>query len=159
MPRAQIATHQATYTLDQLHAELTGKLQANKTEGVRLVQSIAHVEAVLKLLDPSYSLRGISVRRRKPNPWFKRGTVWRSALDVLRQAEGPLTAAEITARMLAAKGVQETAPQAARDLEGAVRAALKNHAGKRVEAVNGTMPVRWGLSAIDCPTSALVRQI
>ena len=141
MPRAQIATHQATLTLDQLHAELTGKVQANRSEGVRLAQSIRHVEAVLKLLDPSYSLRGISVRRRKPNPWFKRGTVWRSALDVLREAEGPLTAAEITARMLAAKGLSEPDPKAVRDLEGAVRAALRLHDGQSVAGEGA--PTGW----------------
>ena len=43
-----------------------------------------HVEAVIKMLDPGYSLRAISVKRRQPNPWFKRGTVYRRAVDVLR---------------------------------------------------------------------------
>ena len=43
-----------------------------------------HVEAVIKMLDPGYSLRVISVKRRQPNPWFKRGTVYRRAVDVLR---------------------------------------------------------------------------
>jgi hypothetical protein len=32
MPRAQIATHQAKYTLEQLHAELAGKILDNKTK-------------------------------------------------------------------------------------------------------------------------------
>src|SRR5262245_15408495 len=84
MPHAKIATKQAKFTLEQLHAELGGKILDNKAEHSRLSESMKHVEAVLKLLDPSYSVRGISVRRRKPNPWFKRGTVFRSALDVLR---------------------------------------------------------------------------
>ena len=69
------------------------------------------------------------------------GTVWRSALDVLRQAEAPLSAAEITARMLAAKGVQHPDMKAVRELEGAVRAALRLHDGSTVSS--GGFPVRW----------------
>jgi hypothetical protein len=151
MPRAEIATKQAKFTLEQLHAELSGKAQANKAEAKRLVLAMKQVEAVLKLLDPAYSCRGISVRRRRPNPWFKRGTVWRSVLDVLRAAEGSLTAREITDRMLATKEVQEPAPKAVRDLIGAVQASLRNHDGKDITAIGEGSPVRWQLFPIDVP--------
>jgi hypothetical protein len=64
------------------------------------------------MLEPGYSVRGISVRRRKPNPWFRRGTVYiREALDVLRAAGQPMTAREIAAAMLAAKDVEAAGPQ------------------------------------------------
>lgn len=145
MPRAQIATHQAKFTLEQLHAELAGKILDNRAEAERLRLSMIHVEAVLKLLDPTFEVRRIAVRRRKPNPWFRRGTVWRAVMDVLREAQGPLTAAEIVARMLAAKGVTEADPKAVRELEGAVRAALQ----KRIEmgvSSDGGHPVRWTLA-------------
>ena len=51
------------------------------------------------MLDPGYSLRAISVKRRQPNPWFKRGTVYRRAVDVLRTATEPMTAREIAERV------------------------------------------------------------
>jgi len=51
------------------------------------------------MLDPSYSLRAISVKRRQSNPWFKRGTVYRRAVDALRTATEPLTAREIAERV------------------------------------------------------------
>jgi hypothetical protein len=92
MPHAKIAAKQATYTLEKLHAELAGKILDNKKEARRLAEAMKHVEAVLKLLVPGYDVRPIAVRRRKLNPWFKRGTVLRNALDVLRNAERPLTA-------------------------------------------------------------------
>jgi hypothetical protein len=66
-------------------------------EAKRLAQAMMHVEAVLKMLEPGYDVRPIAVRRRRPNKWFKRGTVFRHALDVLRAAEGPLTTREINA--------------------------------------------------------------
>jgi hypothetical protein len=81
-------------TLERLHAELGGQILENKDEAQRLAGQMRHVEAVIKVLDPGYSLRAISVKRRQPNPWFKRGTVYRRAVDVLRRAPEPLTARE-----------------------------------------------------------------
>ena len=63
----------AIQTLERLHAELGGKILENKQEHENLAGQMRHVEAVIKMLDPSYSLRAISVKRRQPNPWFKRG--------------------------------------------------------------------------------------
>jgi hypothetical protein len=146
MPRAEIATTQAKHTLEQLHAELGGKILDNKTEADRLRAAMVNVEAVLKLLDPEHNLRVIAVRRRKPNPWFKRGTIWRAILDTLREAETPLTAAEITGRMLAAKDVQVPARKAKRDLEGAIRASLKSHENKGVCVSGDSDPAQWTTS-------------
>ena len=145
MPHAKIAKKQATFTLEQLHAELAGKIIDNKKEGHRLVAAMKHVEAVLKLLQPGYDVRPIAVRRRKLNPWFRRGTVLRASLDVLRKAEGPLTTREITERMLTAKGVTDAKPKAIRDLISGVLASLRNYEGKGVVAVGEGMPVRWSI--------------
>jgi hypothetical protein len=90
----------AIQTLERLHAELGGKILENKQEHENLAGQMRHVEAVIKMLDPSYSLRAISVKRRQPNPWFKRGTVYRRAVDVLRTATEPLTAREIAERVV-----------------------------------------------------------
>jgi hypothetical protein len=60
-------------TLERLHAELGGKILENKQEHTNLAEQMRHVEAVIKMLDPGYGLRAISVKRRQPNPWFKRG--------------------------------------------------------------------------------------
>jgi hypothetical protein len=46
-------------------------------------------------------------RRNKSNPWFKRGTLYRKALDVLRTATGPMTGADIARAVLAANNVTD----------------------------------------------------
>jgi hypothetical protein len=143
MPYAKILAKQATYTLEKLHAELAGKILDNKREARRLRDAMKHVEAVLKLLVPGYDVRPIAVRRKRLNPWFKRGTVLRAALDVLRKAEGPLTTREIAERMLATKGVTDAKPKAVRDLICGVLSSLRNYEGKSVVAVGEGMPVRW----------------
>jgi hypothetical protein len=45
------------------------------------------VEAVVKMLQPGFNVASTAAKRRnKSNPWFKRGTLFRSAVDVLRRA-------------------------------------------------------------------------
>jgi hypothetical protein len=105
------------------------------------------VEAVIKMLDPGYSLRAISVKRRKANPWFKRGTVYRRAADALRTATEPLTAREIAERVLAAANVERPDKAALADLTGSILASLRNHYGKGVQRTNEGSPARWRLAA------------
>lgn len=144
MSTAKIATHQARYTLEKLHAELAGKILDNKAEAKRLADAMRHVEAVLKLLIPGYDVRPIAVRRRKGNPWFRRGTMLRAALDVLRAAERPLTTREVTLRMLAAKGAENATPKQVRDLIGGVASSLENYKGKAVVQVRRN-PATWAI--------------
>src|ERR1700680_513106 len=74
MPRAEIATKQAVYTLGLLHAELAGKLLANKRDAIRPRTAMMQVEAVVKMLKPGFNVASIAAKRRnKSNPWFKRG--------------------------------------------------------------------------------------
>ncbi len=143
---AKIATKRATFTLEQLHAELAGKLLENKREGKRLTQAMRHVEAVLKLLQPGYNLAPIAVRRRKSNPWFKRGTVLRHVLGVLREAEAPLTPREITERMVKAHGVVDANSAEVAKLAKSVLSALQCHKGKSLVVVGEERPMRWSVT-------------
>ena len=145
MPVAKIATKQAKYALEKLHAELGGKIKDNRREAVRLGKCMRHVEAVLKMLEPGCSVRGISVRRRKPNPWFRRGTVYREALNVLRAAKGPMTGREIAEAMLAAKGITALPRRTVSNLGKSVLSSFQNHKGRAVVAVGEGTPSRWQL--------------
>jgi hypothetical protein len=89
-------------------------------------------------------LRAIAVKRRQPNPWFKRGTVYRRAVHVLRTNGEPLIAREIAERMSAAANVGNLKPEAVRDLTGSILASMRNHNGKGVRRV-GASPARWQL--------------
>jgi hypothetical protein len=134
----------AMQTLERLHAELGGQMLENKDEAQRLARQMLHVEAVIKMLDQTYKLRRISVKRR-PNPWFKRGTVYRRAVDVLRTATEPLTAREIAERVLTAAKVDNPNKAAVADLTGTVLASLRNRDGKGVQRTNEGSPAKWRL--------------
>jgi hypothetical protein len=145
MPVAAIATTQAVFALEKLHAELGGKIKDNKREAKHLAKCMKHVEAVLKMLEPGYSVRSISVRRRVPNPWFRRGTVYRAALDVLRAAPSPMTATEVAEAMLAAKGITDAPARKVSNLGQGVMASFRNHKDSTVVTVGEGTPARWTL--------------
>ena len=80
---------------------------------------------MVKMLEPGFNVASIAAKRRnKSNPWFKRGTLFRSAVDVLRRAEAPMTAREIADALVADKAPQATRKQAI-DLQAAILAALR----------------------------------
>ena len=137
----------AMQTLERLHSELGGQILENKEEAQRLAGQMLHVEAVIKMLDPTYNLRRISLKRRKPNPWFKRGTVYRRAVDALRTASEPMTAREIAERVLEVANIKRPDKAALADLIGTVLASLRNLAGKGVQRVNEGSPAKWRLAS------------
>jgi hypothetical protein len=74
---------------------------------------------------------------------FKRGTLFRHALDVLRPAEGPLTTREVVLAMLRANGVAEPSAKQLSDLYGGVQSSLRSGNGKCVARVGEGARMRW----------------
>ena len=133
----------ALYALIRLHAEHAYRIKANRDEADRLREDMLHIEAVLKLLEPGFSVRRIAAKRKNSqNPLFKRGTTFRAVLDVLREASTPMTAQEIVTALFTSKDVGEPSSQQRDRLYGAVNASLENNLGKTVTADDGR-PRRW----------------
>jgi len=146
MPHGKILPYHAIKTLAQLHAELGGKIEGNRKSGDKLRMQMMQVEAVIKMLRPDFPINRIAPKRRNTgNPWFKRGTLYRSAIDVLRMAGKPLTAHEMAMAVLDGKEPTPTRKQEI-DVQAAILAALRNHSGKGVEPVGEGRPVRWQLT-------------
>jgi hypothetical protein len=115
----------AVAQLVHLHADLGGRVLACQAQASRLASDMRHVEAVIRMFDPAYDVRRIAVKRRqKRNPWFKRGHMFRAAIDVLREAGGPLETRELAVRLLACQGVTEPTLAQIRNMTGALRPTL-----------------------------------
>jgi len=137
-------SHPAVDYLVRLHADIGGRILTNKDEAVRLAEAAKQVEAVIKMFDPDFNAQTIAARRRVVgNPWFKRGTLFRAVLDVLRKAAGPLTVAEITDAVMKAKGVNDATKRQWQGIEAGIRSCLETRAGKVVERVGEGVPKRW----------------
>jgi hypothetical protein len=103
------------------------------------------VEAVVKMLQTGFNVASIAAKRRnKSNPWFKRGTLFRSAVDVLRRAAVPMTARKIAETLIAGKAPEASRKQS-KDLQAAILAALRKRDGAMV--IGAGAPARWRLSA------------
>ena len=146
MPLGTILSKQAIHTLTQLHAELAGKIETNRKSGDKLRSQMMQVEAVIKMLAPDFNIGHISPKRRViGNPWFKRGTMFRSAVDAMRRAGRPLTCREITDAVLKGKTPQPTRKQEI-DVQAAILAALRKRNGEMV--VGEGSPARWRLARV-----------
>ena len=133
----------AIATLERLHMELGGKLLENRQMAQELGEQMLHIEAVIKMLDPAFNLARITVKRRKANGWFKRGTLYRKALDVLRTAEQPMTATDIARKMLEAHNVKNAGKTEAQIVAQGILRGLLN--GKGVQNVTEGKPAKWKL--------------
>lgn len=58
-------------------------MQKGNEHFFKLVKQMREIESVIKMMDPSFKINRIAVRRIQPSGWF---TVTRTCLGVLRQA-------------------------------------------------------------------------
>jgi hypothetical protein len=125
------------YGLIKLHSRLEGDLRKQK-------ESLAHVRAVIAIVDPNFDVSSIKpIRTNKLNPFFKRGEAFLLALDVLREATEPLRPMEIAIAMLAKKGVSKPTAAQRRATWNAVKNTMDGYSGKAVISVGLPHARRW----------------
>lgn len=93
--------------------ELTNLRRARSRGDFRLKQAeelaegyrtkLADLEARIQVIPPDLQL---PIRFRKPNPVFAKGELTRLALNMLREAGGPLAIKDMVRAALAAKGIR-----------------------------------------------------
>lgn len=138
--------HPAVDYLVRLHADVGGQIKVNRKAYDQLVSDMKAVESVIRMFDPGYDVAGIVKRRRiNGNPFFKRRTLFRDALSVLRTADKPLSAREMILRMLEAKGVKGAPAARVRSLANGLAHSMRNNTGQAVETVGEGSPMRWRL--------------
>jgi hypothetical protein len=130
-----------TLALLRLHLDLLRKLERAKLERPSLRVDVWHVEAVIRLLEPGVTIK--QIERRKPNPWFKHGTLFPAAVAVLRAAGRPMHTREIVFALLQRRGIQADIISMD-DLIRSVERSLVYHRGRSIVAV-GSRPVHWKL--------------
>jgi hypothetical protein len=138
-------TATAITALKVRRATLAGEIAQCK-EGIRYrEEQLAHLDAVLRELDPTYRADTIAPKRLRRVKLFGGGELNRLITDALRRADGkPLTVGKITAAIIQAKGYREESKHA---LVRRVRANLPYLLRqKRVEKIGNRLTARWTLS-------------
>jgi hypothetical protein len=140
--------HPAVAYLIRLHADIGGRVLENKRQAEQLAADAKAVEVVIRMFDPEFNARTVAARRRVTgNPWFRRGTLFRHALEILRTAAAPMTVKEIMAAIVTGAGIADMTDKQRLNLESGVRASLENNAGKTVERVGEGVPKRWKVAS------------
>jgi hypothetical protein len=127
------------YGLIQLHSRLEGELRKQR-------KNLAHVRAVIGIVDPNFDVSSIKpIRTNKLNPFFKRGEAFLLALDVLRVATEPMLPMEIAIAMLAKKGVPKPTADQRRAAWNAVKNTMDGYNGRAVVSIGHPHARRWSV--------------
>ncbi|MEM7043708.1 MAG: hypothetical protein AAF543_12930 [Pseudomonadota bacterium] len=102
-------------------SELAGMADAKRGELNAILRDLDHLDAVIKLFAPEKVPELIPVKRRPSDRTFARHELTRRIFNILRETERPMTAREITDRIVEDKGTDVEPAQ----LKGRVVRALK----------------------------------
>ena len=132
--------------LNAKYARLTGELQKLNRQADRVQADIAHVEATIRLFRADWAGEAIkAIGPIKPSRWKRRGQGLVTALNIMREADGPMTAREIAAKALAAHGITLPDGKTLSTIAGSLAASLERRVGNGVAMIDGR-PKRWQLT-------------
>ena len=101
--------------------ELAGRVARCRQELQRLAEQLGHVDATIRLFDPSYNLNGIRARRQgQRTQRFRPGECQRLVLEVLRDAVEPVSGRALAQALMVRKGLEG----AGEELAGVHKSAL-----------------------------------
>jgi hypothetical protein len=107
-------------------------------------ESLVHVDATLRLLDASSEPEAIPDKRpRKRIKLFRQGELGRMIMDVMRNADAPISTQDITSAILAAGGHGNGARSAVMPRVRGNLAYLHNR--EKVAKIGSGRDVRWSL--------------
>jgi len=89
--------------------ELAGEVEHYRRELQRLAEALGHVDATIRLFDPSYELGAPPARTRgSRQQWFGSGECQRLVLESLRDAVEPLSGRTLAQEVMARKGLEDS---------------------------------------------------
>lgn len=140
------ANRYAIHALKDRRATLAGEIQQFK-QGIRdREEQLTHLDATLRVLDPSYRADTIAPKRLRRVKLFGNGELNRLIIDALRRANGkPLSTPAIADAIIAAKGYGKEAKHALIRRARANLSYLLRHRSA-VEKTGNRMTARWRLT-------------
>lgn len=134
----------AIAALKDRRATLAGEIQQFKDGIAAREDMLAHLDATLRALDPSYRADTVAPKKLRRVKLFGGGELNRLILDSLRRGARPMTNVEIAAAIVTAKGYGEEAMPA---LIRRVRANLSYllRQGDKVVKTGDRLTARWSL--------------
>lgn len=105
----ELGNRYALAALKDTRAKLAGEIAAAKASIKWKQGQLEHVDATLRILDPTLDPKGLPVSRpRKRIKLFRQGELGRMVVDALRRAGKPLGTQDVTTAVLQAGGHGES---------------------------------------------------
>ena len=135
----------AIHALKDRRATMAGEIVQFK-QGIRdREDQLSHLDATLRILDPSYRADTIAPKRLRRVKLFGGGELNRLIIDALRKADGkPLSTPEIADDIITVKGYGHDAKHALIRRVRANLSYLLRHRGS-IEKIGNRMTARWRL--------------
>jgi hypothetical protein len=118
--------------LTRKRAELMGQIETAQVHMRRLVMSLDHVDATIRLFDPDIDLGQVAPRKVPPPFHAMHGELSRIILDTLREAHAPLATRALTEVVMRGRGLDVHDPQLIRLMGRRMIASLAHWRRKRV---------------------------
>ena len=136
-------THVLSALFDK-YSEILGQLKQAERQANSHSQSLAHIEAVIRLYRPEWTADGVKARKpHKPPRWPSRGAGMRTALAILRDATEPLTTRQIVLMVLDRLNMPEPDYDDLKLICSSFNSALRNKAARGGLTLIDGCPKRW----------------
>jgi len=141
MTRARRPNLYFTGILRRKLGQLKGLAAEPSADQARIAADVEHVGAVLLMFDPAADLNAIApIRPYKAH----RGRWSRDAMKMLREANGPLTVAELAQRVMMLRGIGEDDTRTRASIVCRLHAVLERLEGRGLVRT-GNAPKRWAV--------------
>ena len=125
------------------YAEVLGELRQTEDRAETLRADLAHLAATIRLFKADFSPDAIHPKLPKtPSRWLRRGQTVQTAIEVLKDATGPLTAKQIALQIVERRGIADRDPKTLKAIANTIRTTLATRRGNGIIA-HDTHPKVW----------------
>lgn len=93
------------HALTKKRAEIAGRIEHGQLDVRRLVAELDHIDAAIRIFNPSIDISSIKSKRVPPRHAAFKGEVTRVVLESLRLADIPLTSRDIALKLMSGRGL------------------------------------------------------
>jgi hypothetical protein len=127
------------------YCHLMGQAKRHPDRADEYQADMAHVEAVIRLFRPDADLSHLKpIKARNDTRWHKRGFGVRTTIEILKQADKPLTTREIAEEVMRREGLPFDDGEARRDVCSSLHMSILRRVGKDIVRHDGK-PWRWSI--------------
>src|SRR3954471_17032415 len=130
--------------LVEKRAELAGEIRQAEDRLEQMHSDILHVDATIRLIDPSYHTDAIVPKaRRQRRERFANGELFRLILDTLRRSPDAMTSREVALALMQRKGYDTQDAATVRLVEKRVDATVRRRERLIERVVYGPRSIGW----------------